>query len=66
MHELTREELEALVGNDGWLHEPPSECEHGFSPPRDCPNKGCPEQHLATAFWKLRAALSATPPERDE
>lgn len=61
--DLTRDELEALVGTqDGYIHDPPDECEHGFSPPRDCPNEGCPDQHVVTAYYKLRAALPSPNP----
>lgn len=62
MAELTRDELEALVGSkDGYIFEPPDECGHGFSPPSRCPNEGCMDQHVASAWYKLRAQLNALP-----
>lgn len=51
---LSPDELDALVGDDGYLHEPPDECEHGFSPPDECPNEGCPDKFVRSAWFKLR------------
>lgn len=62
---LTRDELDALVGNDGYIHEPPDECEHGFTPPGDCPNEGCPDKFVRSAWFKLRSALTHSTPPSD-
>jgi hypothetical protein len=60
--ELSVEEAVALVGNDGYFHEPPDECEHGFRPPDKCPNEQCDDRLLRAAWFKLRAALPESRP----
>ena len=33
------------------LHEPPDECEHGYTLPRDCPNKVCADRAIEWAWY---------------